>query len=86
MFIHMVHIKNVAYTVRSAEYEISVYKVQETGEHRAYIAKDRFGVGDIFSVPEDVIQDAKQLSGTDLVEELIRIAKDDIERNPYQLY
>ena len=86
MFTHMIFLKKISHIARDASYEIFVYQVEETGECRIYVAKGGFGVGDIFTASHDVIQDAKLMSGDDMVEQLIATAIDDINRNEFQLY
>jgi hypothetical protein len=86
MFTHMVQVKRHTHQVRSTKYELFVYRVVETGEHRIYVVKDGFGVGDIFTASEDVVFDAKKSNGWDVVGELIAIAKGDIDRDEFGLY
>ena len=86
MFTHMVPIKTVIHNARNTDYELLVYKVTETNEHRIYIAKGGFGVGDIFTASNEVIEDINSLSGEDVVAGLINIAIDDIDRNEFGCY
>ncbi len=83
MFTHMVLRKKVTHKAHGADYELLVYQVQETGELRIYVAKDGFGVGDIFTASQEVVEDA---TGLDIVEALLATAKDDINRNEFGLY
>ena len=83
MFTHMVPRKKVTHKAHGADYELLVYQVQETGELRIYVAKDGFGVGDIFTASQEVVEDA---TGLDIVEALLATAKDDINRNEFGLY
>ena len=86
MFTHMVAVKNLIHKARNTDYEILVYQVEETGEYRIYVAKGGFGVGDIFTASQEVVNDAKNTAGIDIVEGLIASAKDDIDRNEFGLY
>ena len=86
MFTHMVPVKKVCHEARKTDYELLVYQVQETGEYRIYVAKGGFGVGDIFTASQKVVQDAKSTAGTDIVDGLIFTAIDDINRNEFGLY
>jgi hypothetical protein len=86
MFTHMVSVKKVSHNTRSTDYELLVYKVEESGEYRIYVAKGGFGVGDIFTASQEVVLDAKSTAGIDIVEELISTAIDDINRNEFGLY
>lgn len=86
MFTHMVPVKKVTHKARNSVYELLIYQVEETGEYRIYVAKDGFGVGDIFTASQDVVRDAKNTDSSDIVENLISIAIDDINRNEFGLY
>lgn len=86
MFTHMALVKKVSHNARNNDYELLVYKVEETGEYRIYVAKGGFGVGDIFTASQEVVQDAKSTAGIDVVEALISTAIDDINRNEFGLY
>jgi len=86
MFTHMVQVKKVNHKARNTDYELLVYQVEETGEYRIYVAKGGFGVGDIFTASQEVVQDAKSTAGIDIVEGLISTAIDDINRNEFGLY
>ena len=86
MFTHMIHVQNEKYSAHGNEYELIVYQVEETGEYRIYIAKNDMGVGDIFTASDEVVNDAKQVQGINIVEELIKVAKDDIDRNEFNQY
>jgi hypothetical protein len=81
----MVLIKKEHHTVRGNNYELLVYQVQESHEYRVYVAKDGFGVGDIFTSTQETINDAG-VGGQDVVENLLAIAKDDLDRNEFGLY
>lgn len=86
MFTHMQQVRKENHHAHGTDYELLIFRVQETGEYRIYVAKGGFGVGDIFTASQDVVGDAKLQDGTDVVEELIEIAKDDINRNEFYLY
>ena len=86
MFTSMNHIKTENYSARNTEYELNVYLVNETGEHKIYISKSGNSAGDIFSASGEVIKDAKLIDGLDIVEKLITIAKQDIETNEFEQY
>jgi hypothetical protein len=82
----MLPVKKVRHNVRDTDYELLVYKVKKTGEYKIYVAKEGFGVGDIFTATQEVVQDAKKTQGVDIVEGLISTAIDDINRNEFGLY
>ena len=86
MFIRMVPVKTLNHQARGADYELLVYQVVETGEYRIYIAKGGVGVGELFAADENVIADAKATGGPDVLEELVRIAKSDIDCNEFNQY
>lgn len=86
MFTHMVPVSKQAHRARDTEYEMLVYRVEETGEYRIFISKGGFGVGDVFVASQDVVTDSQQTGRDDVVAELIRIARDDIDRNEFGLY
>jgi len=86
MFTHMISVKKETHNAYGNKYELLIYQVEETGEYRIYVAKGDFGVGDVFTASQQVVIDEKITSGADLVEELISIAKSDIDRNEFGLY
>lgn len=86
MFTHMINIKSESHTANGNEYELSVYQVRETGEYRIYISKSGNGVGDIFTASQEDVLDAKHTNTPDIIGGLIEIAKDDINRNEFNLY
>ncbi len=81
MFTHMIPIRKEEHSVRDEVYELLLYRVKETGEVRIYVAKEGFGIGDIYSASQEIIHDVKVLNDEDIIEHLIRIAKSDIDRN-----
>lgn len=81
MFTHMVPVKKVSHGVQNTDYELLVYKVEETSEYRTYVAKGGSGVGDIFTASQEVVRDTKSSAGIDIVEGLISTAIDDINKN-----
>ncbi len=74
MFTHMVPVKTERHRARDTDYEIFVFQVEETGEYRTFISKGAFGAGDIFTA-------GKGSTGDDITGELIKRAKDAIDRN-----
>lgn len=86
MFTHMKLIKNHPHVARGASYELLVYQIEETSEYRIFIAKGGLGVGDVFTASQDVVQDAAKVSSVDVIDSLLKIAIDDIERNEFGLY
>jgi hypothetical protein len=86
MFIHMRPVKKLTHRARNTDYEILVYQTEEAGEYRIYVAKGGFGVGDIFTASDEVVNDAKKTAGIDIVDSLISTAKNDIDRNEFGLY
>lgn len=86
MFTYMRQVRKENHRAHGTDYELQIFRVQEVGEYRIYVAKGGFGVGDVFTASQDVVGDAKLQDGTDVVENLIEIAKDDINRNEFGLY
>lgn len=86
MFTHMVQVRCETHQARNTNYDLLVYRIQETGEYRIYVAKGGFGVGDIFTASQEVVSDAKVTNGQNVVDELIAAAKGDINRNEFGLY
>ncbi len=82
MFVHMTFVRKADHSARGENYEILVYRVQETNEYRIYVAKNRFGVGVDFVASDKVVVD----SGGSAIDELINTAKGDIDRNEFGLY
>jgi hypothetical protein len=82
----MVPVKKETHSAHGNKYELFIYRVEETGEYRIYVAKNGFGVGDVFEASQEIVSYAKKVSGADLVEELIVVAKSDIDRNEFGLY
>jgi 2-hydroxy-3-keto-5-methylthiopentenyl-1-phosphate phosphatase len=86
MFTHMLNVKNEKHQAHGNTYELSVYQVQETGQYRIYISKAGDTVGDIFTALQEDVLDVAQSKSADLIEEIISVAKSDIDRNEYNLY
>ena len=86
MFTHMRPVKKDVPSAHGNEYELQVYFVEEASEYRIYISKEDDGVGDIFSATDEVVKDAKTSNSINIIDDLIEIAKDDINRNEYGLY
>jgi len=86
MFTHMVNVKTDTHSAHGNDYELNVFQVQETGQYRIHITKSGNAVGDIFTANQEDVLDAKHTTIPDLVGELISIAKDDIDRNEFNLY
>lgn len=86
MFMHMINVKNETHSAHGNTYELSVYQVQENGQYRIYISKSGDTVGDIFTASQEELLDATQIQKSDLIEELITIAKNDIDRNEFSQY
>jgi hypothetical protein len=82
----MVRVKKLTHNARNTDYELLIYQVEETGEYQIYVAKGGFGVGDLFTASQEIVQDAKSAAGTNIVERLISTAIDDINRNELGLY
>ena len=80
MFTHMILVRTETHRARAATFELLVYTVRETGEYRIYVARGGFGVGDVFTASQEIVSDAT-VGDTDIVAELVAIAKDDIDRN-----
>jgi len=87
-FIHMELVREpVQHKARGANYEIHVYRVEETGRHQVYIAKNGFGTGPVVvGAEEDVIRDVQRDSGTDVVQLMINQVIDDINRDEFGDY
>lgn len=87
MFTHMVAVKKEMHQAHGAEYALLVFRIEGTDEYKIFIAKDGFdAAGHIFTASNEAVQDARSQSGNDLVDELISIAKNDIDRNEFGLY
>lgn len=86
MFTHMIPVKTIHHEARNEEYELNVYQVVETKEYQIFISKSGEGVGDIYTASEETVKDAKEVNATDMVDKLIEIAKEDINRNEYDQY
>jgi hypothetical protein len=72
MFTHMGKlVRKGLHSARSDTYELEVYPVIETGEHRVSIAKNGEGLDTL----------SMEGTSTDVVEILIQAAKDEIDRN-----
>lgn len=85
MFTHMTFVARQQHRARESGYELLVYRVQESDEYRIYVAKDGFGVGDIFTASQSMVgPNAKGCEET--VQKLIDIAKSAIDRNEFGLY
>jgi len=82
----MVLVKKQRYRSRNTDYDLFVYQAEETGEYRIYVAKEGFGVGDIFMATQEMIQDTKATYDTDFVDALIATAKNAIDRNEFGEY
>ena len=55
MFTHMVLVRKEHHTAHGDDYELLVYRVQESGECQIYVAKGGFGIGDIFTASQEAI-------------------------------
>ena len=86
MFTHMQFIRKDMHQTKGKQYELLTYKVMETEEYRIYISADGFGVGDVFCVSQEVLDDYKAYKGEDLINELVAFAKSDIDRNEDNKY
>lgn len=87
MFTHMTAVKKEIHEAHGAEYALLVFQIEETGEYKIFIAKDGFDTaGHVFTASQEAVQDAGSQSGIKLIDELISIAKNDIDRNEYGLY
>jgi hypothetical protein len=86
MFKHSIPVTKENFEANGNQYELAVYQVQETGDYDLYISKDGNGVGNKFSASEEIVSDAMADQGKDIVQELIKIAKKDIERNEFNQY
>lgn len=85
-FTQMNPVKKLTHCVRNTDYELLIFRVVETGEYRIYIAKGQFGVGELYLADAHVVADAKLSGGPDILEELIKIARSDIDRNEFGQY
>lgn len=88
MFTHMTPITKETHQARGSAFELFVFRVEETGDVRIFIAKDGFGAGDTFTASREVQDDAAsgQTILKDAVAGLIAIAKADIDRNEFGQY
>lgn len=86
MFTHMRIEKMDVHSAHGKQYELQVYFVEETSEYRIYISKENDGVGDVFSATYEVVKDAKNTNSLNIIDDLIEVAKDDINRNELGIY
>jgi hypothetical protein len=82
----MTPIRQEPFFVNGSSYELSLYRIIQTGELRLFVSKGGNGVGRSFSASSDVVSDAKSQSGIDIGENLFSQAKDDISRNEFGEY
>jgi hypothetical protein len=85
-FVHMDLVKKDEHFARGSKYEVLVFCVRETGDHRIYVAKDGFGRGPVMTARDVDISDARSTTMGDLVGSLIETAKDDIDRDEFGDY
>ncbi len=83
MFTHMRPVKKEIHKAHGTNYELHVYRVDETGEYRIYVSKGSFGLGPVYTASQDVVDDAKTVSDVDIIGGLISTAKHDIDRNEF---
>lgn len=86
MFTNMTHIRKELFSANKLEYELDLYRVNESGELRLFVSKGGEGIGHSFTASSDVVMDAKSHPGTDIAETLFSQAKDDITRNEFSEY
>ena len=85
MFTDMAPVRQEQFSANGSIYELSLYRVEQTGDLRLFVSKGGNGVGRSFSASSDVVSDAKS-SGIDIGESLFEQAKDDISRNEFGEY
>ncbi len=86
MFTHSTVVSRETYTSRGFDFDVIVLQAFETGDYQVVIVKNSFEVGDNFGVSRTVALDRSSEFGVDSVDELIQIAKDDIDRNEFDKY
>lgn len=86
MFLHMIVVKSVLNYAHGNTYNLTVYRAEETGDHHIYISKIGSEVGDVYIASEDVVSNAASEGFGDIVEQLLQIATDDIDRNEFGKY
>ncbi|SHM50081.1 hypothetical protein [Rhodanobacter sp. OK091] len=82
----MTPVRQEQFSVNGSSYELSLFRITQTGELRLFVSKEGHGVGRSFSAGSDVVSDAKSQSGIDISETLFNQAKDDITRNEFGEY
>jgi pyridoxal/pyridoxine/pyridoxamine kinase len=86
MFTHMRFEKMDVHSAHGNKYKLQVYLVEETSEYRIYISKENDGVGDIFSAKYEAALSAKKTNSLNIIDVLIEVSKDDINRNELGIY
>lgn len=84
MFTHMHPIKRERHEARGQSYEIVVFRVEETGAFRLFVTEGSFGVGPTYDASQEVVEDAKKSGAIDVIDELVRVAKGEIDRNEFR--
>ena len=82
MFTHMHPVQQEQFSANGSTYELSLYRIAETGDRSLFVSKNGNGVGHSFFASADVVSDAP----TDIEQELFSQAKDDITRNEFGEY
>lgn len=85
MFAHMDSVRTEVHAAYQAKYELTVYRVVETGEYRVYISKGGQGLGLLASASVEIVSDGRE-GGMDIVEALVQAARDEIDRNEWGKY
>lgn len=86
MFLNMSPIRSEIFSANGSEYELLLFRVEETGDYRLFVSKGGFGVGPSFTAKDEVVNDARMQSALDIADVLMSQAKDDIARNEFSEY
>jgi hypothetical protein len=78
-------VKSETHSARRKTFELNVYRVVGSGQLRVHISNADVGRTVLATAESEVVSDAAAM-GTDIVEILIRAAKDDIDANTWGIY
>lgn len=85
MIKHLELVRSEQHISRGKTYQLNVYRVVETGEHRVHISNPAMGVEVLATADGDTVADGAA-TGIDIDELLIQVAKGDIDANAWGKY
>jgi len=86
MFTNMHLVRQEQFPANGFTYELSLYRVAETGDLSLFVSKAGKGVGSSFFASSSVVADARLRVGMDVEQVLFDHAKDNIARNAFGEY